>query len=104
MAPLLPSDLVPGTSIGILALPLFVVVVTSGGLLLLPPLTQPRRVAWLLCLLDVVLVTAVVAATGGPRAVYALLYVLSVPRSEEHTSEIPSPFKIGCRPLPFKKK
>jgi two-component system sensor histidine kinase PilS (NtrC family) len=78
IAPLLPSDLVPGTSIGILALPLFVVVVTSGGLLLLPPLTQPRRVAWLLCLLDVVLVTAVVAATGGPRSIYAFLYVLSV--------------------------
>ena len=78
MAPFLPGDLVPSTGTGILALALFVVVVTSGALLLLPPLAQPRRVAWLLCLLDVVLVTAVVAATGGPRSIYAFLYVLSV--------------------------
>src|SRR3989442_15651158 len=78
MAPFLPGDLAPGTGTGILALALLVVVVTSGALLLLPPLVQPRRVSWLLCLLDVVLVTAVVAATGGPRSIYALLYFLPV--------------------------
>jgi two-component system sensor histidine kinase PilS (NtrC family) len=35
-------------------------------------------VAWLVCLLDTALVTAVVAATGGARSIFAFLYVLSV--------------------------
>ena len=38
MAPFLPGDVAPGTGTGILALALFVVVVTSGALLLLPRL------------------------------------------------------------------
>lgn len=78
VAPLMPAELTPGTNTSILALALLVVVLSSGGILLLGPLAQPRRVAWLMSLLDVVLVTAVVAATGGPRSIYSFLYVLSV--------------------------
>ncbi|MBI4245701.1 MAG: PAS domain S-box protein [Candidatus Rokubacteria bacterium] len=78
IAPLMPAGLMPGANTGILALALLVVVLSSGALLLLGPLAQPRRTAWLMSLLDMVLVTAVVAATGGPRSIYSFLYVLSV--------------------------
>jgi two-component system sensor histidine kinase PilS (NtrC family) len=78
MAPLLPAELLPASSPGIVALALLAVVASSGVLLLVAPLAQPLRVSWLLCLLDVVLVTAVVAATGGPRSIYSFLYVLGI--------------------------
>jgi two-component system sensor histidine kinase PilS (NtrC family) len=39
---------------------------------------RPRRVAALLSVLDIALVTAVVAATGGARSIFPFLYVLSV--------------------------
>jgi two-component system sensor histidine kinase PilS (NtrC family) len=76
--PALPEELVPGTNRGVLALALLVVVGSSGLLIALGPASKPHRVAWLICLLDTTLVTAVVAATGGARSIFAFLYVLSV--------------------------
>jgi two-component system sensor histidine kinase PilS (NtrC family) len=73
----IPSALLPGTQREILALALFVVVASSAALLLLP-LSRPRRMAWLICCLDIALVTAVVSGTGGPRSIFAFLYVLTV--------------------------
>jgi two-component system sensor histidine kinase PilS (NtrC family) len=78
VGPALPEELIPGTNRGILALALLVVVASSGALTVFTPVAQPHRVAWLVCLLDTTLVTAVVAATGGPRSIFAFLYVLSV--------------------------
>jgi two-component system sensor histidine kinase PilS (NtrC family) len=78
LGPALPADLLPGTNRAILGLALLAVVVTSSALLLLDPLTRPRSISWLICVLDTVLVTAVVAATGGPRSIFTFLYVLSV--------------------------
>ena len=78
---ILPAQLIPGTHRGILALAVLVVVGSAGALLLLPPPTKPRRMAWLTCFLDVVLVTAVVTATGGPRSIFTGLYVLTVTAS-----------------------
>jgi two-component system sensor histidine kinase PilS (NtrC family) len=76
--PALPEQLIPATNRGILALALLVVVGSSGALIVFAPAARPHRVAWLMCLLDVVLVTAVVTATGGARSIFAFLYVLSV--------------------------
>ncbi|PYM31803.1 MAG: hypothetical protein DME15_16195 [Candidatus Rokuibacteriota bacterium] len=78
LGPLLPSDLIPGQQPVVLALALLVAVASSAALLLFRALREPRHIAWLFCLLDVVLVTAVVAATGGGRSIFAFLYVLSV--------------------------
>jgi len=78
VGPMLPEELMPGTNRGILALALLVVAGSSGVLVAFAPLAQPHRVAWLVCLLDTALVTAVVAATGGARSIFAFLYVLSV--------------------------
>ncbi len=78
VGPALPEELIPGTNRGILALALLVVVGSSGALIAFAPAAQPHRVAWLVCLLDTALVTAVVAATGGARSIFAFLYVLSV--------------------------
>jgi two-component system, NtrC family, sensor histidine kinase PilS len=78
VTPAIPADLIPGMKTGILALALVAVALSSGALLLLGPPARPRRVAWLLCLLDVVLVTAVVAATGEARSIFPFLYVLTV--------------------------
>src|SRR5262249_59078505 len=50
----------------------------ESAMLLLGPASQPRRLAWFICLLDCALITAVVAATGGARSMFAFLYVLSV--------------------------
>jgi two-component system sensor histidine kinase PilS (NtrC family) len=50
-------------------------------LLLADPQPRPgrdRRFGWMLLALDVVLVTAVVASSGGPRSVFTLVYVLVV--------------------------
>jgi two-component system, NtrC family, sensor histidine kinase PilS len=74
----LPGDLLPGTNRAVLALVLLTVVVTSSALVLLDPLARPRRISWLICVLDTVLVTALVASTGGPRSIFTFLYVLSV--------------------------
>src|SRR5919108_2458416 len=74
----LPDAMMPGINHGVLVLALLTVVTSSGGLLLGPPLAHPRRIAWLVALLDVALVTAVVAATGGPRSMFAFLYVMLV--------------------------
>jgi two-component system, NtrC family, sensor histidine kinase PilS len=78
---LLPDEMMPGTNPGIIALSLLTVAITSGGLLLGQPLLHPRRIAWLVALLDAVLVTAVVAATGGARSIFAFLYVMLVTAS-----------------------
>src|SRR2546428_12235220 len=78
LGPMLPEELMPSGNGNILALALLTVVVTSGALAAFTPVTRPLRVAWLICLLDSALVTAVVAATGGARSIFAFLYVLSV--------------------------
>jgi two-component system sensor histidine kinase PilS (NtrC family) len=75
LVPLMPAE---AGEAWILAPALLVGVVASGVLLLLPAPVDARRAAWLVSLLDTVLVTAVVAATGGPRSIYSFLYVLSV--------------------------
>jgi two-component system, NtrC family, sensor histidine kinase PilS len=78
LGPMLPQELMPGANRSILALSLLTVVVTSGLLAMFTPFARPVRIAWLICLLDTALVTAVVAATGGPRSIFPFLYVLSV--------------------------
>jgi two-component system sensor histidine kinase PilS (NtrC family) len=77
LAPFVPPGLMPGET-QILALALIIALASSSAMLLLGPPTQPRRLAWLICLLDSALITAVVAATGGARSIFAFLYVLSV--------------------------
>src|SRR5262245_28545478 len=78
LGPLLPEELMPGGNRSILALALLTVVVTSGALSAFTPVAKPPRIAWLICLLDTALITAVVAATGGARSIFAFVYVLSV--------------------------
>jgi len=52
---------------------------TSGAFLLVRPrIANLRRFGWLQLILDTVLVTAIVALTGGPRSVFTFLYVLVV--------------------------
>ena len=77
LGPFVSAGLVPGEG-GILALALLLAIVSSGVLLVFGPPADSRRMAWLICLLDTTLITAVVAATGGTRSVFAFLYVLSV--------------------------
>ncbi len=51
----------------------------SGVYLAVPPeVTNPQRFAWFQIILDVVLITALVAATGGASSIFPFLYVLSV--------------------------
>ncbi len=76
--PLTAPDFAPGANAPILGLALLVTAASSLGVLLRRGAPNPQRVAALLSVLDVALVTAVVAATGGPRSIYAFLYVLSV--------------------------
>ena len=78
IGPGLPEELIPEANRGVLALALLVVAGSSGILMAFAPVIKPHRVAWLICLLDTALVTAVVAATGGARSIFAFLYVLSV--------------------------
>ncbi len=78
LGPLLPSDLIPGEQPVVLALALLVAVASSAALLVFGAVAEPRHIAWLFSLLDVVLITAVVVATGGARSIFAFLYVLSV--------------------------
>jgi len=77
-APLVPAHLMPGRNTPLLALAILVAGLSSGAALLMGPFAHPRRVAWLACLLDIALITAVVGATGGARSIYVFLYVLSV--------------------------
>src|SRR5438034_5623704 len=75
----MPSALVvSGEHPVVLALALLIAAISSGVLLLFGPGVQPRPVAWLFGLLDIVLITAIVAATGGGRSICSFLYVLSV--------------------------
>ena len=76
--PWAPAVAIPTASAGLLLAVLTVVVASSGALLPFGPPARPRFLAWLLCLLDATLVTAVVAATGGARSVLVFLYVLLV--------------------------
>ncbi len=78
---LLPEAMIPGINHGVILLSLLTVVASSGGLLVAPPPARPRRIAWLVALLDVVLITAVVAATGGARSMFTFLYVMLVTAS-----------------------
>src|SRR5204863_9405476 len=78
---LLPEGMTPGINHSILALALLTVAASSGALLFGPPLARPRRIAWLIALLDVALITAVVAATGGARSIFTFLYVMLVTAS-----------------------
>src|SRR5947208_1590256 len=78
---LLPTEMTPGINHGVLALALLTVATSSGALLFGPPLARPRRIAWLIALLDVALVTGVVAATGGARSIFTFLYVMLVTAS-----------------------
>ena len=77
LAPFVPPGLMAGES-QILAAALIIALTSSSAMLLLGPPSQPRRLAWFICLLDATLITAVVAATGGARSIFAFLYVLSV--------------------------
>ena len=77
LGPLMASGLVQG-ELALLALALLLAVGSSVALLLLAPLARPGRVAWLICLLDASLITAVVFATGGASSILAFLYVLLV--------------------------
>jgi two-component system sensor histidine kinase PilS (NtrC family) len=75
---LLPDEMMPGRNQAVLAVSLAIVVLSSVVLLLSRPSARPRRLAWLISLLDVAIVTAVVASTGGARSMFAFLYVMLV--------------------------
>jgi two-component system sensor histidine kinase PilS (NtrC family) len=76
--PLTATEFAPVSHHQILAVALLATAASSAAVLLRRTVPQPGRVAAFLSLLDVVLITAVVAATGGPRSIYPFLYVLSV--------------------------
>jgi two-component system, NtrC family, sensor histidine kinase PilS len=78
LGPVMPPGLVPGEHPIVLAFALSVAAVSSGVLLLFGPVARPRPTAWLFGVLDIVLITAIVAATGGGRSIFSFLYVLSV--------------------------
>ena len=75
---LLPDELMPGRNQAALAISLAIVVLSSVVLLLSRPSARPQQLAWLIALLDLVIVTAVVASTGGARSMFAFLYVMLV--------------------------
>ncbi|MBF8287888.1 MAG: hypothetical protein HW381_996, partial [Candidatus Rokubacteria bacterium] len=77
LGPFAASGLMAGET-WILALALALALASSLALIIFSPLGEPGRIAWLFCLLDAALITAVVAATGGAHSVFAFLYVLSV--------------------------
>jgi two-component system, NtrC family, sensor histidine kinase PilS len=77
LAPLVSPGPVPAER-AVLVLALLVAIASAGAVLLLPPPADSRRLTWFICLLDTALVTAVVAATGGPRSIFTFLYVLGV--------------------------
>jgi two-component system sensor histidine kinase PilS (NtrC family) len=75
---LLPDEMMPGRNQSVLAVSLAIVVLSSVLLLLSRPSVRPLRLAWLISLLDLAIVTAVVASTGGARSMFAFLYVMLV--------------------------
>jgi two-component system, NtrC family, sensor histidine kinase PilS len=75
---LLPDEMIPGRNHAVLAVSLATVVLSSVVLLLSRPSAKPRQMAWLISLLDVAIVTAVVASTGGARSMFTFLYVMLV--------------------------
>jgi two-component system sensor histidine kinase PilS (NtrC family) len=77
LAPLFSPGPVPAER-AVLVLALLVAIASAGAVLLLPPPADSRRLTWFICLLDTALITAVVAATGGPRSIFTFLYVLGV--------------------------
>ena len=77
VGPFVAPGLVPGER-EVLALALIVAFASASATLLFGPPAQPRRLAWFICLLDTVLITAVIAATGGARSIFTFLYVLCV--------------------------
>lgn len=77
LGPLVSPGPVPGERV-VLVLALLVAIASAGAVLLLPPPADSRRLTWFICLLDTALITAVVAATGGPRSIFTFLYVLGV--------------------------
>ena len=76
--PFTASDFAPDANVPILTLALLAAAGSSWIILGRRVLPAPRRIAALVSTLDVVLITAVVAGTGGPRSIYPFLYVLSV--------------------------
>ena len=74
--PLTTADV--ATNGALLALVLLVATGSSIAVLARRGVPRPRRVAALLSMLDIALITAVVAATGGARSIFPFLYVLSV--------------------------
>ena len=77
LAPLVAPGPVPAER-AVLVLALLVAIASAGAVLLLPPPADSHRLTWFICLLDTALVTAVVAATGGPRSIFTFLFVLGV--------------------------
>jgi two-component system sensor histidine kinase PilS (NtrC family) len=75
LGPYVPLDLAVARDTRVV---LLVGAAASGGLLLFTQRLRARRMATLLCLLDVALITAAVSVTGGPRSLFTFLYVPSV--------------------------
>jgi len=76
--PLTAPEVVPAANVRGLGLALAVAAGSSAMILWRPAVPHPRRVAALVSMLDVVLITAIVAVTGGPSSIYQFLYVVSV--------------------------
>ncbi|HYE93471.1 MAG TPA: histidine kinase dimerization/phospho-acceptor domain-containing protein, partial [Terriglobales bacterium] len=76
--PLAAPDVASMASASVLPVALLVTGASSAAILVRRAMPHPRRIAALVTMLDVVLVTALVAATGGPRSIYPFLYVLCV--------------------------
>ncbi len=76
--PALPDDLMPGSNRSLLTTVLVAVVLSSAALVAARMPARPKHTAWLVCVLDTVLVTVIVAATGGARSIFTFLYVLVV--------------------------
>ena len=78
VGPYIPSDLAVAADVGVF---LVLGAAASGGVLLFAPRARSRRLVFLLCLLDIALITAVISCTGGPRSLFTSLYVPSVTAS-----------------------
>lgn len=78
LGPSIPVELMPATNRPVLGIALLTVALSSAWLLLVPGPARPPRIRWSACILDALVVTAVVAATGGGRSMFAFLYVLLV--------------------------
>lgn len=76
--PLLPDGLLPAISTGTFAIALLVTAISSATALWIGRPAETTRLAWLMCVLDTVVATALVTATGGARSLFSFLYVLVV--------------------------